>query len=599
MVYLLLICSFIICGYGQISTIDRIQPDKLNLGRVGNCCDNYRVGETLLNCVIDAAKNNRDRIHVKSLFAGNQPSINVGIVTYATSDITNYAVYSFLVNEAYAEHNYYKFWYLNETGPMYDSNDARWNKIKILLDALDPINGWGNNLDYILWVDADMIFLDMSMRIEQIAAAFPHAHMIVSAEHTGSTTLINSGSILVKNSKWARKFLHDWWNFADRKYYSDQEQFDMLYNKYKNKNKYDRNIVILRPDGINSDPPAMTLQRSYNQMLHLMGEHDHYRTKVFSSAFHEICRHYHTNSSFSRLAQQLSISRDNLLRWTVEEYSKEYENLVYEYSIHARNGENTLTKSRKLSNSAHHYAHALMYTQTEHDMNKSNEIRLRVFELLKANVESRRNLSVNLNSNKIEPDWPEHLKVVAEAGQNICSIGLYSDKIRCTKEVMTILQEIILVCHIEQRDSVMLMLSHMNRETGMIELSVQNYTEALAYFELDLVISRKVSFKFGAHVLITPLSLVANVLAMFNHYQKAYKLFAEAVELIENYAGQNHHSLRQPLVNYGIALVTNKEYVKAKPILERVLALNKETYDSAIEIKAQEYLLQVQNQIKI
>lgn len=589
---LLLLCLFILSGYGQIATVDRIQPEILNLGRIGNCCD-IRFGDKLFHCVNDAAEHNRNRITVKSSLIGNQPSINVGIVTYATSDISNYAIYSFVVNEAYAEHNNYKFWHLNESGPMYDNNDARWNKIKILLDALDPINGWGNNLDYLMWVDADMIFLDMSMRIEQIAAAFPFANMIVSAEHTGSTTLINSGSILVKNSKWTRNLLNDWWNFADRKYYSDQEQFDMLYTKYKDINNYDRNIVILRPDGINSDPPAMTMQRSYNQILHLMGEHDQYRIKVFSSAFQEICRHYHSNNNSSKLAQQLSITRENLLLWTLEEYSKEYEYLITDYSKHITNGENTLTKSRRLSNSAHHYAHALTHTQIEHNINKSNEIRLRVFELLKANIENRRKLSLNIVSNKLEPDWPEHLKIVAEAGQNICSMGLYSDKILCANEVMGILQEILYVCHIEQRDAVMLMISHMNRELGMIELSNQNYTGALAKFEIDLEISRKISLKFGAHILITPLSLVANILAIFNQYTKAYNLYDEAVGLIENYAGKNHHSLRQPLINYGIALVTNKDYLRAEPILERVLALNKETYDHTIEIKAQEYLLQI------
>ena len=92
------------------------------------------------------------------------------------------------------------------------------------------------------------------------------------------------------------------------------------------------------------------------------------------------------------------------------------------------------------------------------------------------------------------------MKIVAEAGQNVCSMGSYGHKIRCTKEVMAILQEIISVCHMEQRDAVMLMMSHISREIGMIELGVQNYTEALSNFETDLAISRKVSSKFGAPI---------------------------------------------------------------------------------------------------
>jgi hypothetical protein len=52
-----------------------------------------------------------------------------------------------------------------------------------------------------MWIDADLIFLDMNLRIEQVAASYPKAHILISAENHGSTTLINSGSILIKNSK--------------------------------------------------------------------------------------------------------------------------------------------------------------------------------------------------------------------------------------------------------------------------------------------------------------------------------------------------------------------------------------------------------------
>ena len=39
-----------------------------------------------------------------------------------------------------------------------------------------------------------------------------------------------------------------------------------------------------------------------------------------------------------------------------------------------------------------------------------------------------------------------------------------------------------------------------------------------------------------------------------------------------------------------------KDYMKARPILERVLVLNEETYDNIIETKALEYMSKLQNQ---
>ena len=76
-------------------------------------------------------------------------------------------------------------------------------------------------------------------------------YVCMNIEHAGSSTLVNSGSILIKNSVWARAFLSEWslrtyirtlirmyvyqvvynvrWTFKDRKLFSDQEVFDLLY----------------------------------------------------------------------------------------------------------------------------------------------------------------------------------------------------------------------------------------------------------------------------------------------------------------------------------------------------------------------------------
>lgn len=78
--------------------------------------------------------------------------------------------------------------------------------------------------------------------------------------------------MLVRNTEYARDFLARWWDHADRALYSDQEQFDLLYQSELQRDAaaLRRRVVILEPDALNSDPPAMTVQKEYNQVLHLM-----------------------------------------------------------------------------------------------------------------------------------------------------------------------------------------------------------------------------------------------------------------------------------------------------------------------------------------
>ena len=37
------------------------------------------------------------------------------------------------------------------------------------------------DFDYVMWVDADLIFLDMGLRLEAVAAEYLHSHIMISA----------------------------------------------------------------------------------------------------------------------------------------------------------------------------------------------------------------------------------------------------------------------------------------------------------------------------------------------------------------------------------------------------------------------------------
>lgn len=650
-------------GYSQITTSVRKQPDPFRPTFVHACCKYIKDPPSLLHCSNVTANANKDLIleeitRENRRTNGKSKKPRLGIVTFATRDIWNYSAYALAVNEAYAEHNGYIFQHLDpESGPSYDTYDARWSKVKILEDSIDPINGWARDLDFVMWIDADFIFLDMGLRLEEVAEAHPGAHIIASAEHAGSTTLINSGTVLIRNSQFSREFLADWWNFADRKLYSDQEQFDLLYNARVD--VVADKIAILPPDALNTDPPAMTMQKPYNQVLHLMGEHTHYRARVFGAAFHEICRLHEAernflnerkrrpnskikaadggakagagsegiecigvgvegdgdeNSSSLTLAHQLTVTRERLLEWTLSEYSTEALNLLKDFEMGSRKGLKDEASSRRLANSVHHYAHGLAHSGSEENLKESWRLRKRVYKLLYKNVQNRRKLLTNKSSavsidpesgagsevvfdiEKVQRDWPEQLKIVAEAGQQLLEHGSIKQRRKVAAEVYSLLEEMLSLCHPQQRSAVLMMVSHIEREIALIHIADNKATEALKHFEQALRISRELANQSGEHILVAPISMLANTLAMMGRFDEAFPLFHEAIQLAEIHVGSNHESISQLLVNLGIALVQTGQYTDAEPVLRRslhILDINGNVGPNILRDRAEEHLMYI------
>ena len=543
---------------------------------MAGCCGEVEFHEqgevpwlTLLKCTNESSSRQRQKV------ATARTSSTVGLVTYATQDIWNYTAYSFAVNEIYAEHNNYVMLHLDgESSSEYDSFDSRWNKVKILEEALDPETGWARHLDWVVWIDADAIVLDMNLRIEEVVAPYPEAHLLVSAEHAGSSTLINSGVVIVKNSAWSRAFLKEWWTFKSRTLYSDQEQFDLLYKAKYAELGLDRKVVILPPDAINSDPPAMTMQKPYNQVLHLMGEHTMFRVRVFENGLRELCSHLSMILGPSNIPvrRQLGLHRENLLAWTLEEYGAESSALLNDYREKSVKGANDRKDSVAMSNSVHHYAHAL---GSGHP--KAQELRKLVYSLLQTNLKQRRhqNEAHYDATGKVMDEWPEHLKCLAEAGQHLIHIGTTAERHRVSAEVASVLEEILHVCHKEQRRAVLLMVAHLDFEVGVIHMSAGTHKEGVDSFERGLFRHRTLAVDLGEHILVSPLAALASALCTVQRFDEASPLYEEAIVIAERVLGTNHGSLAQHLLNFGISRVQYGRYAQAQGLLERSLAIMK------------------------
>lgn len=256
-----------------------------------------------------------DAVLPKSLPYG--PQLRVGVTTYITDNIVEYAKYSIFVNIVYASRNGYMFKTLSPNNTWSSSErDLRWNKIHTLVHALDPVSGWARDMDYIVWVDADLIFVDHDIRLEQIAAEFPTAHILVCSEMHGLNR-INSGSIIVKNSAWAKKFLVDWWNFGSRNKHTDQTQFDLFFQSRHA--EFAQRVKFLPSSALNSDVPISVRHLSTHPVLHLMGTSTSFRIKMFQKAAAVVC-----DSLFNlrRLPPQLTLTKEFIAKITLADNIK-------------------------------------------------------------------------------------------------------------------------------------------------------------------------------------------------------------------------------------------------------------------------------------
>jgi hypothetical protein len=372
----------------------------MNVPYSRECCGylNTDPSEPLFNCIMTAASENKKKL--TDQFALEKSGGNTGgiknkpyrfaIVTYATKNIQDYAAYSAAVNEAFAEQNSHIFRLFDGSTGAYDEPDSRWSKVKILEDALDAETEWTKDIDYIIWIDADLIFMDMYMDLDKLVrSAGEDVDIIASAEHAGGSTLINSGTVIAKKTEWSRQFIHQWWTYKARSLFSDQEIFDQVYRQMNPAQK--ARIAVLPPDALNSDPPAMEKQQADNQVLHLMGEHAPYRIKVFRTAFSNICRT--VNDSSVPLPPQLGLKRANLLQWNIDIYKTELMGLLAMYEPKVAAGLNELMESKILSNSVHHYCHGIKIRNSGNDVEVANTLRNMSFWLVYNNFNNRRPLN--------------------------------------------------------------------------------------------------------------------------------------------------------------------------------------------------------------
>ena len=165
-------------------------------------------------------------IHSREIDTVNQSRIALAV--FISENIYEYAAYSLLTMSHFAlERGYYLRILSPLTGDDYDPLDRRWNKIMGLITALNPTYGWAKNFDVLVLVDADLIVIDFSLKIEDFIDRYPQANLIMSAD---ALDVANTGFIIAKNSQWTVKFFQKWWKEKGTKFtFCDQHVFNKLY----------------------------------------------------------------------------------------------------------------------------------------------------------------------------------------------------------------------------------------------------------------------------------------------------------------------------------------------------------------------------------
>ncbi len=203
------------------------------------------------------------------------------MVTYADEKAYSYFLYSAMLLDIYAHiqgHNLLIFCSSYDVEKNKEE-DARWEKVRVLRHLLQlPVT---SDRSYLLWVDADLIFLDLSYSLLPLLEQYSRYDLLVSAEMHGGTGVANTGSMLLHHSAYSISFFDHWW-VSNHSLGHDQILFNIVYQRLLPESR--AHVKILPTRWLNSMPPAYIQQNPTDPVLHLMGERNDIRQAAFQYA---------------------------------------------------------------------------------------------------------------------------------------------------------------------------------------------------------------------------------------------------------------------------------------------------------------------------
>jgi hypothetical protein len=155
---------------------------------------------------------------------------NICIVTLYTKNIESYSKLTEKINKKYANDNNYDFIVFKERF----SNDRapQWDKLKAIQKCLEL------GYKYVFWIDSDAYF-NKNIRLETFLKDEKEFYICEDLKNSDNKCLINTGTMLIKNTNYIKLFLEKWWESYDKEYlfkpYHEQTILDnIIKNNYFN-----------------------------------------------------------------------------------------------------------------------------------------------------------------------------------------------------------------------------------------------------------------------------------------------------------------------------------------------------------------------------
>ena len=187
-------------------------------------------------------------VNSSSSFTTQIQENSIAYAIFASPEIYSYAAHTALVNGAFFEYHGYASRLLSaETGDDFYPKDRRWNKIRSVVKALDPLEGWARGVDVMIFIDTDLLILDwQGLQVQSLLDEHPRAHILMSRD---ALDVANTGFMIIRNTPWALEFFQAWWDGRDMPFtFCDQHVLNKLVanlNKKKRAKNKNNDINVL------------------------------------------------------------------------------------------------------------------------------------------------------------------------------------------------------------------------------------------------------------------------------------------------------------------------------------------------------------------
>lgn len=203
------------------------------------------------------------------------------IVMLYTPNIASYSKLTEKINRKYAKENGYdmvvfKDRFANDRAP-------QWDKVK----AIEHCFNMGYK--YVFWIDSDAYF-NKGNRLDEFLEEGKDIYICDDLKNSNGKTLVNTGTMLFKNTEYTRELMKDWWEWKDDTYlYKPLHEQKILDDMIKTNHKGIKDkIKIYKDEVFNNYWEQIYTDRDRLFVVHMMATIEETRIKMANEKCKEL-----------------------------------------------------------------------------------------------------------------------------------------------------------------------------------------------------------------------------------------------------------------------------------------------------------------------